>query len=189
MAESVFFNETTFHKNTDSLNRKVMVALDVDSGEKALELAEALKDTGCWLKVGLELYALAGLKLIDVFKRLGFSIFLDLKLHDIPTTVERTLRVLTASGVDMVNVHCSGGYEMMARASEVCHRAGKKIIGVTVLTSMGEQELQNIGVQDNAENQVVKLAGLAKKAGLDGVVASAQESPILRRDFGRDFCW
>jgi orotidine-5'-phosphate decarboxylase len=118
---------------------------------------------------------------------MGFNIFLDLKLHDIPTTVEKTLRVLTASGVDMLNVHCSGGYEMMARAAEVCQRAGKKIIGVTVLTSMKGQELPMIGVQDRAEEQVLRLAKLAQKAHLDGVVASAQEAPVLRRECGEDF--
>ncbi|NLI90734.1 MAG: orotidine-5'-phosphate decarboxylase [Peptococcaceae bacterium] len=169
------------------LNEKVIVALDVDSREKALGLAQELAGSGCWLKVGLELYALSGLNLIEEFKKLGFQIFLDLKLHDIPTTVEKTMRVLTASGVDMINVHCSGGYEMMARSAEVCHRAGKKIIGVTVLTSMGEQELSAIGVQNGTEQQVVRLAKLARKAALDGVVASAQEAKILRQECGSEF--
>jgi len=170
----------------NKLNEKVMVALDVDV-PKALALAEQLKGSGCRLKVGLELYALSGLSLIDKFKQMGFYVFLDLKLHDIPTTVERTLKVLTASGVDMINVHCSGGYEMMLRAAEVCHKAGKQIIGVTVLTSMSGQELSTIGVNDNLEIQVSRLAGLAKKAGLDGVVASAQEAKILRRQYGEEF--
>ncbi len=169
------------------LNDKVIVALDVNSKEKALNLARMLSGSDCWLKVGLELYALSGLSLIDEFKKLGFPIFLDLKLHDIPTTVEKALRVLTASGVDMINVHCSGGYEMMARAAEVCHRAGKKIIGVTVLTSIGEQELPTIGVRASAADQVVTLAELAKKADLDGVVASAQEARILRQKCGEEF--
>jgi orotidine-5'-phosphate decarboxylase len=173
----------------ESLNRneKVMVALDVDSADKALSLARELAGSGCWLKVGLELYALAGLKLIETFKDQGFQVFLDLKLHDIPTTVERTMRVLTATGADMLNVHCSGGYEMMARSAEVCHRAGKKIIGVTVLTSMGERELPSIGVGEKVEAQVIRLAKLAQKAALDGVVASAQEARLLRRECGPEF--
>jgi len=174
-------------EETERLNRKVIVALDVDSGEKALNLAKKLQNSGCWLKVGLELYALTGLKLIDDFKTMGFSVFLDLKLHDIPTTVERTLKVLAASGVDMINVHCSGGYEMMARAAEVGHKQGKKIIGVTVLTSLDSQDLQAIGMQTAAQEQVLRLAQLAHKAGLDGVVASAQEAPMLRREFGPEF--
>lgn len=166
---------------------KVIVALDVDSGDKALELAQALQGSGCWLKVGLELYARTGLALIAEFKQLGFNIFLDLKLHDIPTTVEKTLKVLVASGVDMLNVHCSGGYEMMARAAEICHKANKKLIGVTVLTSMGGSELPTVGVQGDIEEQVVRLARLAQIAGLDGVVASAQEARTLRRECGAAF--
>lgn len=177
------------NKLTDSQNfaEKVIVALDVDSGKKALELAQSLAGSGCWLKVGLELYAQTGLSLIDEFNKLSFKIFLDLKLHDIPTTVEKTMKVLVNSGVDMINVHCSGGYEMMARAAEVCHRAGKKIIGVTVLTSMGGAELPTIGVQGETEGQVVRLAKLAQKADLDGVVASAQEAGVLRKECGPDF--
>jgi len=168
-------------------NEKVMVALDVDSRRQALALAEALQGSGCWLKIGLELYALTGLELVETFKNMGFSLFLDLKLHDIPTTVERTLKVLSSSGVDMVNIHCTGGYTMMARAAEVCHQAGIKVIGVTVLTSMGPEDLRELGVQASPEEQVVNLAKLAKKAGLDGVVASAQEAAVLRAELGPEF--
>lgn len=181
MTKKAGVNLTNLH------NEKIMVALDVDSTERALALANALQGSGCWLKVGMELYALSGLKLIDDFKKMGFSLFLDLKLHDIPTTVERTLKVLITSGVDMVDLHCSGGYEMMARASAVVHQAGKKIIGVTVLTSMGEADLQEIGVEAAPPTQVLNLARLAKKAGLDGIVASARESALLRREFGQEF--
>lgn len=173
--------------NPRNISEKVMVALDVDSQEKALRLAHALAGSGCWLKVGLELYALSGLSLIEEFKKLGFNIFLDLKLHDIPTTVEKTMKVLVTSGVDMINVHCCGGYEMMVRAAEVCHKAGKKIIGVTVLTSMGGAELPTIGVQVDTKEQVLRLAKLAQNAALDGVVASAQEARVLRRECGSEF--
>lgn len=174
-------------ETSHSLNEKVIVALDVNTKEKALDIARELAGCGCWLKVGLELYALSGLSLIQQFKELGFKIFLDLKLHDIPTTVEKTLSVLTASGVDMINVHCSGGYEMMARAAEVGHKAGKTIIGVTVLTSMGQEDLTSIGVQGSTQEQVLKLAMLARKANLNGVVSSAQEAKILREECGEDF--
>lgn len=169
------------------LNRRVIVALDVDSREKARSIAKSLSGSGCWLKVGLELYALSGLSLAGELKEQGFNIFLDLKLHDIPTTVERTMNVLVSSGADMINVHCSGGYDMMARAAEVCHRAGKTAIGVTVLTSMGSEELVSVGVQDSTEDQVFRLAQLAKKAGLDGVVASPKEASLLRRECGDRF--
>jgi orotidine-5'-phosphate decarboxylase len=163
---------------------QVIVALDVDTISRARELAYVLQGTGCWLKVGLELYALSGVSLIDEFKNLGFNIFLDLKLHDIPTTVERTMRVLIDSGADMINVHCQGGYDMMARAAEVCHQADRLLIGVTVLTSMNEQQLNSIGVSQDLDSQVSNLALLAHLAGLDGVVASAQEAPKLRKQFG-----
>jgi len=176
---------TGFTDKKDLL-RKVIVALDVDSRQKALDLGQALAGSGCWIKVGLELYALTGLNLIEEFKQMGYKIFLDLKLHDIPNTVERTLKVLVRSGVDMVNVHCSGGYEMLARAAEVCHQAGKTVIGVTVLTSLGSEDLTALGM-DVAEQQVLRLAKLAQKAGLDGVVASAQEAPVLRRECGSEF--
>ncbi|MFA6808493.1 MAG: orotidine-5'-phosphate decarboxylase [Eubacteriales bacterium] len=170
-----------------NLNEKVIVALDVDSTQKALDIAQKLDGSGCWLKVGLELYALGGANIVGKLKEMGFNIFLDLKLHDIPTTVERTMRVQVSSGADMINVHCSGGYEMMARAAEVCHREDKKIIGVTVLTSMGEKELPSIGLSGQVEEQVLRLAQLAQKAGLDGVVASAQEAEILRKECGLEF--
>lgn len=187
MKEKDSLTKVDRQEEKEMLARKVMVALDVDSAQKALDLAGALAGSGCWLKVGLELYALTGLNLIDKFKGMGYQIFLDLKLHDIPTTVEKAIKVLVRSGADMINVHCSGGYEMMAGAAEVCHKAGKKIIGVTVLTSMDGQELSTIGVQAEAEEQVVRLAGLARRATLDGVVASAREAPVLRRKFGPDF--
>ncbi|NLM36873.1 MAG: orotidine-5'-phosphate decarboxylase [Firmicutes bacterium] len=170
-----------------NLNEKVIVALDVDSRTQALALAEALQGSGCWLKIGLELYALSGLELVETFKKMGFSLFLDLKLHDIPNTVERALRVLSTSGVDMVDVHCAGGYTMMARAAEVCHAAGIKVIGVTVLTSMGPKDLRELGVAAGPQEQVVNLARLAQKAGLDGVVASSQEAAVLRKELGPEF--
>lgn len=178
------------------LNRHVMVALDVDSREKALQLAEQLKGTGCWLKVGMELYNATGASIIQELKEKGFSIFLDLKLHDIPNTVERATRVLAGYGADMLTIHCSGGYEMIARAVQATHEvksqgaAGDrmKVVGITVLTSLDEERLQNdLGVGRTLQNQVVALAELGQKAGLDGVVASAQEGKILRERLGSEF--
>ncbi len=169
-------------------SQRVMVALDVQGREEALALAKVLQGSGCWLKVGLELYAYTGPAMIHELKALGFPIFLDLKLHDIPTTVERAIRGFVQCGVDMINVHCSGGYDMMARAAQAVQEAGSKlasipkVIGVTVLTSMSENQFrQEMGVQRKLSEHVVELAKLAEKAGLDGVVASAREASEIRR--------
>ena len=177
------------------LNKRVMVALDVEGKEKALDLARKLQGSGCWLKVGLELFSIEGPAILRELKALGFPIFLDLKLHDIPTTVERAVRGLISWGVDILNVHCSGGYEMMARAAETVRTVEHnnngqrtKLIGVTVLTSTSERELQeDLGISRSLENQVLGLAKLAQRAGLDGVVASAKEATALRQACGSEF--
>jgi len=177
-----------------TLNKRIMVALDVQGREEALALAKVLQGSGCWLKVGMELYAYTGPVMIHELKELGFPIFLDLKLHDIPTTVERAIRGFVQCGVDMINVHCSGGYDMMARAAEAVREAGSKlksvpkVIGVTVLTSMSENQFrQEMGVQRKIPEHVVELAKLAEKAGLDGVVASAMEARDVRRNTSPGF--
>lgn len=176
------------------LNKKIIVALDVPGRAEALTLAKALQGSGCWFKVGLELYAYTGPTIIQELKEMGFPIFLDLKLHDIPTTVERAIRGFVQHGADMINVHCSGGYEMMARAAEAVRETGSrlksvpKVIGVTVLTSMSEEQFkQEMGVQRPLTEHVLELAKLAEKAGLDGVVASAKEARELRRITSPDF--
>lgn len=177
-----------------TLNKRVMVALDVQGREEAIALAKALQGSGCWLKVGMELYAYAGPAIIQELKDRGFPIFLDLKLHDIPTTVERAMKGFVQWGANMINVHCSGGYDMMARSAHAAREAGSKlgsvpkVIGVTVLTSMSETQFQQeMGVQRGLRDQVVVLAKLAERAGLDGVVASAQEAGEIRRNTEADF--
>jgi orotidine-5'-phosphate decarboxylase len=175
------------------LNKKVIVALDVEGRGKALELARRLQGSGCWLKVGLELYSIEGPAILQELKELGFPVFLDLKLHDIPTTVERAIKGLVSWGADIINVHCSGGYEMMAKAAEAVRslpQSGQqtRLIGVTVLTSLSEKVLQeDLGVGRSLESQVLALARLAQQAGLDGVVASAREATALRKACGQDF--
>ncbi|CAA7602843.1 Orotidine-5'-phosphate decarboxylase [Acididesulfobacillus acetoxydans] len=178
----------------DRLSEKIIVALDLPGRKEALQMAGALAGSGCRAKVGLELYAYEGPRLIGELKELGFPVFLDLKLHDIPATVERTVRALLNWEPEMLDVHCSGGYEMMARAAEALHEAGArrgykpKLLGITVLTSMSEEALQReLGVKVPLEEQVAALARLAQRAGLDGVVASAREAPLLRRALGPDF--
>ncbi len=180
--------------DSTSNNQRVMVALDVQGREEALTLAKALQGSGCWLKVGLELYAYTGPAMIHELKALGFPIFLDLKLHDIPTTVERAIRGFVQCGVDMINVHCSGGYDMMTRAANAVREEGSKlksvpkVIGVTVLTSMSENQFkQEMGVQRDLREHVVELAKLAEKAGLHGVVASAREARDIRKNTKTDF--
>jgi len=172
-----------------TLNKRVMVALDVQGRKDALALATTLQGSGCWLKVGMELYAYSGPAIIQELKELGFPIFLDLKLHDIPTTVERAIHGFVQWGVDMINVHCSGGYDMMARAAQAVREAGSKlgnvpkVIGVTVLTSMSESQFkQELGVQRDLQGHVLALAKLAERAGLDGVVASALEARDIRKN-------
>lgn len=175
-------------------NQRVMVALDVQGREEALTIAKALQGSGCWLKVGLELYAYTGPAMIHELKALGFPIFLDLKLHDIPTTVERAIRGFVQCGADMINVHCSGGYDMMAKAAYAVREEGgklksiPKVIGVTVLTSMSETQFrQEMGVQRDLGEHVVELAKLAERAGLDGVVASAREAREIRQNTKTNF--
>ncbi|MDR3288642.1 MAG: orotidine-5'-phosphate decarboxylase [Peptococcaceae bacterium] len=178
----------------DERNKKVMVAMDVDSREQALLIARQLQGGGCWLKVGLELFCHYGEGIVRDFQALGFPIFLDLKLHDIPNTVERTVKILGALGVEIINVHAGGGYEMMARAADAARQIGEntgkelKVIGVTVLTSLTEGQLQaETGVARGLQEQVTSLAQLAQKAGLDGVVASAREVTVLRQTLGEEF--
>lgn len=175
-------------------NQRVIVALDVPGREEALALAKLLQGSGCWLKVGLELYSYTGPAMIAELKDLGFPIFLDLKLHDIPTTVERAIRGFVQCGADIINVHCSGGYDMMVKAANAVREEGNKlksvpkVIGVTVLTSMSETQFrEEMGVQRTLREQVAELAKLAEKAGLDGVVASAMEARDIRKNSKADF--
>lgn len=175
------------------LNERVMVALDVDDRNKALEIAKQLQGSGCWVKVGLELYSITGTEIVRELKQMGFRVFLDLKLHDIPNTVKRTVAVLANCGADLLTIHCSGGYQMMAESVEAAKGAstpdnGLKVVGITVLTSLDEDRLHNeLGVERNLKEQVLKLAELGKSAGLAGVVASAQEARELRAQCGPDF--
>lgn len=173
---------------------KLIVALDVDSEKKALKIVSALKSEVKFFKVGLELFSSCGPSVIAAIKKEGCRIFLDLKLHDIPTTVAKTAVSLTRLGVDIINLHGLGGLDMMKKTGEAVTEEAKKlkidkprVIAVTILTSMDENSLKKIGVFDNMETQVLRLANLAKEAGLDGVVASPSEVKSIRKATGRDF--
>ncbi len=176
---------------TDDLAQKIIIALDVKSREEAANLAAKIREAQVF-KVGLELFTAEGPSLFKKFRALRKEIFLDLKLHDIPNTVAGAVASGVQHGVRMMTIHASGGREMMTKAAERAREAaaaGKSrpvLLGVTVLTSLKGPDLAEVGMDVDVESQVRRLAGLAKAAGLDGVVCSPQEVEILRRDFGRD---
>lgn len=168
----------------------IIVALDYAGALPALDLAQRLSPSLCRLKVGKELFTSSGPALVEQLHRLGFEVFLDLKFHDIPNTVAGAVRAAADLGVWMVNVHASGGRRMMTAAAEAVAGHARKplLIGVTVLTSMSGQDLQDIGVAESADVHVLRLAALAADCGLDGVVCSALEASALRAARGHDFC-
>lgn len=172
------------------MNTPVVVALDYPAAEPALELAARLSPELCRLKVGKELFTRCGPSLVDKLQQRGFEVFLDLKFHDIPNTVAAAVRAAAELGVWMVNVHASGGRRMMEAAVESLSGFSNKplLIAVTVLTSMSEEDLLELGYTETARQRVLRLAALAADSGMDGVVCSAQEAADLRRARGESFC-
>ena len=169
---------------------KIIVALDYPGAQAALELVSRLDPALCRLKVGKELFTAAGPGLVEQFMKRGFEIFLDLKYHDIPNTTAQACKAAAALGVWMVNVHALGGKRMMEAAREAIANAAHppKLIAVTVLTSMAQEDLAGIGITATPAEMVLRLAALAQDSGLDGVVCSAQEASLLRQHCGSDFC-
>jgi orotidine-5'-phosphate decarboxylase len=168
----------------------VIVALDFPSAPDALDLAQQLSPALCRVKVGKELFTRAGPAVVEQLQQLGFEVFLDLKFHDIPNTVAGAVRAAAELGVWMVNVHASGGRRMMeaAVAALAAFTPRPILLGVTVLTSMSDQDLQELGYPESMQQRVLRLAALAASSGLDGVVCSAQEATALRAQCGRQFC-
>lgn len=166
---------------------RLMVALDVPELNTALELVERLGDQVEWYKVGKQLFTHYGPRVLQELKARGRKVFLDMKFHDIPNTVAQAIRSAAMIGADIINVHASGGPAMLAAAAEAGRETGKTIIAVTVLTSMDSEQLHAIGIQVTPAEQVLRLAKLTQAAGLPGVVCSALELPMLRREFGPDF--
>jgi orotidine-5'-phosphate decarboxylase len=168
----------------------VLVALDYASEEPALALADRLSPELCRLKVGKELFTRCGPQLVEKLQNKGFEIFLDLKFHDIPNTVAGAVRAAAELGVWMVNVHAGGGRRMMEAAVDAVAGSDHKplLIAVTVLTSLSEQDLLELGYTQSPADRVLQLAALAASSGMDGVVCSAQEAPALRAAQGQDFC-
>jgi len=173
---------------------EIIIALDTSSSSRALDLVRTLKGVARLFKVGLELYTAAGPSILRDIRGLGAEVFLDLKLHDIPNTVARACREATRLGVAMIDLHLSGGAAMARRAVDeveaVCtlNQIRRPVmLGITVLTSLGDESLPPLGIQRTAEEQVLALAAIGKEAGLDGVVASPRELAALRSRFGPDF--
>lgn len=172
---------------------KIIIALDVHTKQEALSLVHKLPGADIF-KVGLTLFASEGPPLLKDIQREGKKIFLDLKLHDIPNQIAGAVKAGVGLGVHMMTLHASGGREMMARAAETAVReaAQKKgeaplLLAVTVLTSLKEEQLRSIGMDERIFEQVLRLARLAKESGMDGVVCSPQEIDLIKKEFGQDF--
>ncbi len=173
---------------------QLLVALDVENGPAALALADTLRDIVGGFKVGSRLFTTEGPDIVRTLSRDGGRVFLDLKFHDIPNTVATAVAAATSLGVWMVNVHASGGTRMMQAARDAARETADRerrtpplVIAVTVLTSMNAAMLDETGVHAPVLDQVLRLADLAQAAGLDGVVASPQETALIRKRCGPDF--
>jgi orotidine-5'-phosphate decarboxylase len=175
-------------------DKRLIVALDFHSMEKVQQLVEQLGDSVGYYKVGMELFYSVGSQVITYLRQQNKDIFLDLKLHDIPNTVGQGLAALAQLGATMLNVHASGGFTMMqTAAAAVKTKANElqverpKLIAVTVLTSMNTDEWSTLAYKVDLSQQVIRLAQLAQKAGMDGVVASPQEAAQIRAVCGNEF--
>jgi orotidine-5'-phosphate decarboxylase len=173
---------------------QLLVALDVPTGAEALALADRLRNIAGGFKIGHRLFTTEGPDFVRTLARSGDRVFLDLKFHDIPNTVATAAAAATSLGAWMINVHASGGLKMMQAARDAAHdtaaaerRDPPLVIAVTVLTSLNDAMLSEVGMASPVLDQVLRLAELAQRAGLDGVVASPQETAVLRRRCGPDF--
>ena len=172
------------------MTSKIIVALDYEKESDALALVDQIDPSLCRLKVGKEMFTTLGINFVKQLHQRNFDVFLDLKYHDIPNTVARAVRSAADLGVWMVDLHASGGLRMMEEAKRILEPYGKDaplLIAVTVLTSMEDLDLLQIGINASPMEQVLRLAHLTQRAGLDGVVCSPQEVKILRNACGEDF--
>ena len=175
---------------TTQADPKIIVALDFKDQQSTLALVNQLQPELCRLKVGKELFVRCGPGLVDTLIKKGFDVFLDLKFHDIPNTVAAACRAAADMGVWMVNVHASGGRNMMCAARKAIDNSSHKplLIAVTVLTSLSRKDIAEIGLDLEPEQQVIRLAQLASDSGLDGVVCSPREVSVLKQTLGKRFC-
>lgn len=170
------------------MNSPLIMALDFPQGDQAMRFARSLDPALCRLKVGKELFTSAGPRLVESLMAMGFEIFLDLKFHDIPNTAAAACKAAAGLGVWMVNVHALGGSAMMKAARCALEDSPCKLIAVTLLTSMGREDIAEIGLEGEPQDVVERLASLAHACNLDGVVCSAAEAAMLRKKFGEHFC-
>lgn len=171
---------------------RLIVALDVDALDRARKLIDILSPEVDIFKVGIAPFTDFGDEIMKELGKKGKKVFLDLKFHDIPNTVKNAARAAAQKGVFMMNFHCLGGKKMLEAAVRGCDeaRAGNKkpiLLGVTVLTSMGESDLEEVGVAGPVDKRVMALAALAKSSGLNGVVASAKEARLIKEKEGKGF--
>ena len=168
---------------------KIIIALDYSTAAPALALAERLQPELCRLKVGKELFTAAGPVVLEKLMQRGFEIFLDLKFHDIPNTTAQACKAAANLGVWMINVHALGGRKMLEAAASAVSNCTKppKLIAVTLLTSMNQEDVADIGINSTPGEMVLRLAKLAQESGLDGVVCSAMETALLRKHCGNKF--
>jgi len=172
------------------MHNKIIIALDYANQTQALELASKLDPKLCRLKIGKEMFTRFGPELVKELHRIGFDIFLDLKFYDIPNTVAKAVQAAAEMGVWMVNVHASGGQEMMQAAKNILLPFAKDaplLIAVTVLTSLNDADLKAVNLTNSVQQQVLSLAQLSQRSGLDGVVCSALETAMLREHLGAEF--
>ena len=172
------------------VEERIIIALDCGRDE-AIDLAEKLRGRAKWVKVGMTLYYACGPSIVAAFKQRGYKVFLDLKLHDIPFQIEGAAKSAALTGADMITMHTLGGQAMLEAAQRGVNAAAQErdgnaavTLGITVLTSMNDESLAQIGIERTPAGQVELLAGVAKAAGISGVVASAQEAVMLREILG-----
>ncbi|MFC1454055.1 orotidine-5'-phosphate decarboxylase [Verrucomicrobiota bacterium] len=172
------------------IKNTLIVALDRPSAAEAKIILDKMPESVEWFKVGLELFTADGPAILALLKAKQKNIFLDLKLHDIPNTVARAVRAAAAHDIGMLTVHALGGEAMLkaaAEAAKTIEEKSPKIIAVTILTSHGQEDLTAVGIRQKISDQVMTLADLALKSGVDGLVASVNEAQLLREKFGQDF--
>lgn len=176
------------------LKERLCLALDVDEQSDAERLSRELSDSVGVFKIGLQLFAKTGPDIVPAIKSYGGEVFLDLKLHDIPNTVAQASRIITGLGVSMFNIHAAGGIEMMTAAVEAVSEEADRLnlvkptlLAVTLLTSLDQNALRKLKIGSTVQDYVLHLALLAKEAGVDGVIASPQETRLIRDKCGPDF--
>ena len=172
------------------LNRdRLIVALDVSSATQARQIVQSIGETASTYKIGKQLFTAEGPQIVRDLVSSGRKVFLDLKFHDIPNTVAAAVGEAAKLGASMMTVHASGGSKMLKAAAEAAAQSASKpmVLAVTVLTSLSDSDIAEIGVEGNVITQVIMLGSLARKAGCGGLVASAREAAELRRELGQDF--